>query len=209
MIICGIDPGVTGALSFYDTETGEPVDFADMPLTVGIGGRKVVDGRTLAVILGEKRPGHVFIEKVWSRPTDGVVAAFAFGMSYGIVLGVISALGIPYTEITPEQWRRAALVPAGQGGKSAAKAYASARFTQLWPGKSASVQRVRDAGRIDAALIAHAGALLTGRVSEVMTGALDARHRPTSVLGDAQSPVQGGAGTPPGEPPGQKNGPRG
>lgn len=203
--VCGIDPGVSGALAFYDTETREPVALYDMPLASWVGGRNIPDAAAIAQILEAHAPQHVFVERVWVQPREGSVGAFTFGASYGIIIGVIAALKIPYSELLPQQWQRAVMMH----GKASDKNASRTRFAQLWPAAAASVGRVKDHGRADAALIAHAGAMLTLQASEAVQGASAAPRPRRPVSGDAPSPGQGGPGTPPEAPPGRTTSPRG
>lgn len=72
---------------------------------------------------------------------------FAFGKAYGTLRGVVAALGIPMTVVSPVTWKRALGVPAAKDG-------ARARASQLLPDAAAHWQRVKDHGRAEAALIA-------------------------------------------------------
>lgn len=204
-IVCGIDPGVSGALAFYDTEKKEPVALHDMPVMPWIGGRNIPDALAVAELLRQYSPvEHVFVEKVWVRPGEGAVGAFTFGVAYGAILGVLAAMKLPYTEVLPQQWQRAAMMAARKDSKMS-----RVRFTQLWPERAGSVSRVRDHGRADAALIAHAGVILTARAAEDVTGASVGLRPRTPSSGDAPSSGQEAPGNAPGAPPGRTNGPRG
>ncbi len=89
-----------------------------------------------------------------SSPQEGAVGAFAFGRSRGVIEGVMAALGLPVTFLTPSCWKRAVGIPPGKtGAKDAARSEAIRR----WPTKAALFARVRDDGRAEAALIAVAG----------------------------------------------------
>ncbi len=76
---------------------------------------------------------------------------FNFGRGYGQIEGVLAALEIPVTLVTPQVWKRSLSVPAD---KSASRA----RAAQLWPGLAGTFSRVRDDGRAEAALIGLYGA---------------------------------------------------
>jgi crossover junction endodeoxyribonuclease RuvC len=80
-------------------------------------------------------------------PRQSAYATGIFFQVYGQLLGILTALAIPYTVVPPVVWKRALMVPAG---KSAARARAS----QLLPAAAGYWARVKDDGRAEAALIA-------------------------------------------------------
>jgi len=90
------------------------------------------------------------IEKVGTLPRDGRVGAFSFGVGYGLWLGLLSGLYIPYMEITPQGWqsRMLAGLPRGPQVKASAVRAAKSLFPYIPIGVKA------DWGIADAALIA-------------------------------------------------------
>lgn len=46
------------------------------------------------------------IEKVHSMPGQGVSSSFKFGQNYGFLKGILTALSIPYEEVTPQRWMK-------------------------------------------------------------------------------------------------------
>jgi crossover junction endodeoxyribonuclease RuvC len=143
MRICGIDPGLGGALALF--EQGDLVEVVDMP-TFQLAKRREVDALSVSTRLRQWAPDHVFIELVGSRPGEGHVGAFSFGEGVGILRGVVAALQLPVTRVTPAQWKPALKVPAAKDG-------ARARASQLMPRAAVHWQRVKDDGRAEAALI--------------------------------------------------------
>jgi crossover junction endodeoxyribonuclease RuvC len=153
MILAGIDPGLSGAVAFLDAASGAVIDIVDMPvLALSRAGKnkREVDAHALARLIGAHRPGHTFIELVGAMPGQGVSSVFAFGKSFGIALGVIAALDVPYTLVAPVTWKRALGVPAAKDG-------ARARASQLMPGAVHHWPLVKHDGRAEAALIAYYG----------------------------------------------------
>lgn len=150
-MLVGIDPGASGAIAWL-SDHGHLIEARDLPVTK-------VNGRTQlmpAVLAGwllqlDRRPIHAFLERVATRPGEGAVGAFSFGRGYGQIEGVLAAIGVPVTLVTPQSWKRALQVPAD---KSAARLRAS----QLWPGLAGTFARVKDHGRAEAALIGLHGA---------------------------------------------------
>lgn len=96
----GIDPGKSGALS----SVGDINAAIKMPL-VG----KDIDCRAIRDFLIMTKPELVIIEKVGAMPGQGVTSMFNFGKSYGIVIGIVDAMEIPYQLATPQEWKKAVL----------------------------------------------------------------------------------------------------
>lgn len=166
MIVCGIDPGQTGALAIIHHD-GKTVELFDTPIitTTVIRNKKKYNhseySETEMASLFSKNPPileaistgtiHVFIEKVHSMPKQGVASTFNFGMGYGIWLGVLAALKIPSTRVTPQSWKHALMQ--GIADKDAARL----RAMQLYPQCTDQLKRKCDIGRADALLISHWG----------------------------------------------------
>lgn len=142
-ITIGVDPGQTGAIALLDPEG--LIDVFDMP---------TVDGRVSGVLLddleqwSDGRFGTVVIEDVHAMPKQGVSSTFKFGRSLGVVEGFFAGCRRPIVYVPPSRWKRDLLLGAD-------KETARARALQLWPLKSSLFGRKKDAGRAEAALIAH------------------------------------------------------
>jgi hypothetical protein len=120
MIYIGIDPGKSGSMAIVwpdgQPATGvcrfdaTPADQADWLLGFDL---------TQAVAV---------MEKVSSSPQMGVVSAFSFGKSQGFLIGLLTAMKIPYYEVTPQKWQRA-MGCMSKGDKNVTKHAAQ----KLWP----------------------------------------------------------------------------
>jgi crossover junction endodeoxyribonuclease RuvC len=146
-IICGIDPGLSGAICLLDTEG--TIGINDIPvhaLTRGGKNKREVDPHRLATLLSGTI-GHAFIEQVASMPGMGVSGAFVFGKTFGIIIGVLATHGVPMTFVSPVKWKKALQVPASKDG-------ARARASQLLPYAADQWPLVKHDGRAEAALIA-------------------------------------------------------
>lgn len=110
MIVLGIDPGLGGGLALLEDIERSVVllDLADMPIVERGKGRDV-DGRELATLCREWKPGLVVLEAVHAMPKQGVSSTFSFGRGVGIVVGVLSSLGIPFLEVGPQTWQKSVL----------------------------------------------------------------------------------------------------
>jgi crossover junction endodeoxyribonuclease RuvC len=151
--ICGIDPGLSGALAIIGEQGVLLVE--DMPVHQLRIGKKVkveLDLSTLRCFLAAETIDHVMMERVASRPDQGVASMFKFGFGAGAVYGLVVGLQLPCTFILPRAWQRSA----GCGPSPDA---ARQRAAQLYPGIADKLSRKRDAGRADAILIARSGLL--------------------------------------------------
>lgn len=148
--IIGIDPGNKGAIAIIKS-TGELVEVWDMPtLEIKVG--KATKTRISAEMLAhEVRQWegirHAYIEAVSSSPQMGVSSAFAFGEGFGVVKGVLAALGIPVTLVPPAKWKR-------DMGLNTSKDGSRAKAIAKWPSHAGEFKRAKDDGRAESALIA-------------------------------------------------------
>lgn len=148
MVTVGIDPGISGAIAIiYGKDEGRKLE--DMPVMAGTGKRQTVNGSALARLMPLGNDVTCYLEQVAAMPGQGVSSMFSFGTSYGIVLGVMAAFGIPVVLVTPQAWKKHFNLI----GKD--KDMARALAQRLYP--SASLGRKKDIGRADALLIARYG----------------------------------------------------
>lgn len=100
-IFIGIDPGLTGGIGGVDRE-GEAVFAVDLPVIA-----KNVDGAALVELLKAYHGALVVVEGQQAFPRQGAASGFRTGVNYGIILGALSAAGIPYAVEPPQRWLRA------------------------------------------------------------------------------------------------------
>lgn len=147
----GIDPGISGAIAIIHDHGG--VTFHDMPTVTKLNGKgNQVDAATLANVLREYAVADIaYLEQVGAMPGQGVTSMFSFGDSFGVIRGILAAVGIPYCLVRPQKWKKRA----GLSGrdKDAARAVAM----NLYPSASSGLSRKKDVGRADALLLAHYG----------------------------------------------------
>lgn len=127
-MIIGIDPGCTGAIVVM-SEGMNYVAHLNMP-TIKVGTKSRVNGAAIAAFFREsvgEFPAHAFLEQVGAMPGQGVSSMFTFGHAAGVVEGLLQGLGIPYTLVTPQAWKKRA----GLIGKD--KDAARSRAIQLYP----------------------------------------------------------------------------
>jgi crossover junction endodeoxyribonuclease RuvC len=135
--ILGIDPGVTGAIAMVSPM----VEVWDMPETA----------LQLALLLDTFDPAttRAYVEQVHSMPKQGVASTFKFGMDYGMLLGILAAMKIPYILVPPSKWKPA------MGLRGAEKVESRRKAQELFP--TAPLSRVKDHGRAEALLLAEWG----------------------------------------------------
>jgi len=109
--IIGIDPGVSGAVGIL-TEGGRFIEVFDMPTVLAnkSSARRMVSAYELAnlvrgAMLNAPSGVVAITENVNAMPEQGVASVFAFGKSYGIMLGVLAALGISLHVVSPAKWK--------------------------------------------------------------------------------------------------------
>ena len=142
MLIVGIDPGMRGAVALiYDDDS---VFIEDMPI---LG--KEVNGAALVVTLKEFTPDHAWLESVNSFGM-GRQSAFNFGQGVGVIKGVLAALNIPYTLVTPATWKKHFKLGRNKDASRAAA-------IRLYPKSAEMFKLKKHEGRAEATLIAAYG----------------------------------------------------
>lgn len=137
--IIGIDPGATGAIAWLSPIVGLSPVVTDMP----------ANPRDVFEELAHREDGDLaIIEKAQPMPKQGVVSTFTIGRNYGVVIGVLAALGIPYREVAPGTWKRAM-------GLDSDKEKSRSLARSLWP--EAPLGRKKDHNRAEALLLAEWG----------------------------------------------------
>ena len=146
--IIGIDPGASGALVVIEGHM--PIEWIYMPV-MKVGKANRVNAAAVADFISKSKVDHAYIEQVGAMPGQGVTSMFNFGHSVGTVIGVLAALNIPITLVTPQKWKKAA------GLIGTDKDAARSRAILLWPRWSDLERKVRGQAYADAALIAWYG----------------------------------------------------
>lgn len=151
----GIDPGKTGAIAVIE---GTRAAVHDVPVfgSRSRPGELNPDGMIVALRLLE--PHHVYIETQQAMPRQGVSSTFATGYGYGLWVGIITTLGLPWTAVRPAVWKRAMLAGLDKTDKTVSRIAAC----RLFPHLSGELARVSDHGRAEALLIAAYGQRIGG-----------------------------------------------
>lgn len=152
MIVAGIDPGKTGALSvLYENNI---VRSFDVPLTKLKGKEKpawsqwATEWATALDMLG---PDMIVIEDVSSRPSQGVTGVFSFGRTLGFAHALAASAKVPIHFVTPTVWK------GKLGLLNSDKSASREKARTLFPASAHAFDRVKDDGRAEATLLAYYG----------------------------------------------------
>lgn len=148
-MICGIDPGLSGALAFFDADHGV-LDIIDMPvvaITRNGKAKRELNAPMVSALIRARKFDRAVLERVGPMKGQGVSSMYQFGRGVGTIEGVLAALQIPVDYVTPQTWQKAVNMRAGKDG-------ARARAAEIFPAYAHLFARAKDDGRADAALIA-------------------------------------------------------
>jgi Holliday junction resolvasome RuvABC endonuclease subunit len=146
MRVCGIDPGLTGGITFIQ---GDEVSAHRTPV-VTVKKKKILNLVRIVDYLKLFEPDMVYIEKQQSMPRQGVASTFKTGLNYGLYLGLFVALDLKYTEVRAAKWKKDLNV-------SSDKDLARARASYLLPQASHCWELKCEDGVAESALIAYWG----------------------------------------------------
>ena len=111
MLIIGIDPGISGAMCFF--QNGEVKDVIDIPSMADgkknkrqINSQQVFNEISERIINISKKEIIVVIEQVSAMPGQGVTSMFNFGQSFGVLKGVCSAMQLSMYFVRPAKWKK-------------------------------------------------------------------------------------------------------
>ena len=151
MIIFGIDPGVSGAISILENK--KVIEIFDMPTMIdGKKNKKQVNGSQITNIIKEeinkKKEIIVVVEHVNAMPGQGVTSMFNFGQSFGVLKGICAALSLPIYFVRPTKWKKHFNLI--KTNKDASRT----KVIQIYPEISGKISRKKDSNKADAILIA-------------------------------------------------------
>ena len=153
MLIIGIDPGISGAICFF--ENGQVKEIINMPVMAdGKKNKRQINGpQTYNEILKRinnypKKDIIVVIEQVSAMPGQGVTSMFNFGQSFGVIKGICSAMQLSTYFIRPVKWKKYFGLIKSEKDASRTKAI------EIFPYISPNLSKKKDANKADAILIA-------------------------------------------------------
>ncbi len=153
MIIFGIDPGISGAISILENK--KVIEVFEMPTMIdGKKNKRQVNGSQLTNIIKEKLNENkekeiaVVVEHVNAMPGQGVTSMFNFGQSFGVIKGICSALSLPIYFVRPTKWKK--YFNLIKTNKDASRT----KVIEIYPQISDKISRKKDSNKADAILIA-------------------------------------------------------
>lgn len=148
----GIDPGFTGGCAIVNSKF-ELVDAWQMP-TRKPKNVTEIDAHTLAHMIDKSGVATAYVEFVVSRPRQA--HQFRFGISTGVVHGVLETLGLTIHTIAAQRWKAGVGLAqrAVNEHTSVSKARSRALAAKIWPAQAHLFKRTTDDGVAEAALIA-------------------------------------------------------
>ena len=151
MIIIGIDPGISGAISILENK--KILEVYDTPTMIdGKKNKKQINSAQVTNIIKERlKDGKevlVVVEHVNAMPGQGVTSMFNFGQSFGVIKGICAALGLPIYFVRPSKWKKHFNLI--KTNKDASRT----KVIEAYPEISSKLHRKKDSNRADAILIA-------------------------------------------------------
>ena len=151
MIILGIDPGVSGAISVLENK--KVIEVFEMPTMIdGKKNKRQVNGSQVTNIfkdnLKENKETVVAVEHVNAMPGQGVTSMFNFGQSFGVIKGICAALSLPIYFVRPSKWKKHFNLI--KTNKDASRT----KVIEVYPKISSKLSRKKDSNKADAILIA-------------------------------------------------------
>ena len=153
MFIIGIDPGISGAICFFESDIIK--DVIEMPVMADgkknkrqINGPQIVNEIQKRIENIPKKNIFVVVENVSAMPGQGVTSMFNFGQSFGVIKGICSALKLPIYFVRPVKWKKYFNLIKTDKEASRSKAI------QIFPYISSKLSKKKDNNKADAILIA-------------------------------------------------------
>ena len=153
MLIIGIDPGISGAICFF--EDGQVKEIIDMPVMADgkknkrqINGPQVYNEILKRINKLQKKDIIVVMEQVSAMPGQGVTSMFNFGQSFGVLKGICSAMQLSMFFIRPAKWKKYF------GLIKTEKDASRTKVIEIFPYISSQLSRKKDSNKADAVLIA-------------------------------------------------------
>lgn len=149
MLVCGIDPGISGVISIIDCTTSLVRSYEAPTIVTTLKSknkktktnkkRTTIDAFKLADIFDNvyndfgKNLYDVYIEQIGLRPHQSAFSGITTGKNYGIYLGLLAAIGINVNIVTPKNWQDFAYknVDKSLEGKERSEAFVNKRFPKI------------------------------------------------------------------------------
>lgn len=143
-VVIGIDVGLTGGIAAI----GPTTCYADDLPVMGEKAKARINAAALADMIRKLNAEHAFIEYAWPHPDQGVSSVFRYGRAAGAIEAAVACVGIPYSLIVPQVWKKFF------GLKGPNKEMSRQLAIQTFASAADRLKRVKDHGRAEALLIA-------------------------------------------------------
>ena len=154
-LIIGVDGGNAGAIVVLQ---GKKIIFKTVMPVLAVGDSKnEYDCQVIIDILSQYPDATVILEKAHAMPLMGVASMFNFGKSFGMMIGILTALKMRYHIVHPKTWQKILFRDQSHSDTKKASRIVAQR---LFPKESfIPTQRSKKAhdGLTDATLIAYYG----------------------------------------------------
>ena len=153
MLIIGIDPGISGAICFFENDEVKEIIY--MPsMADGKKNKRQINGQQIFNEISSriknipKKEIRVVIEQVSAMPGQGVTSMFNFGQSFGVLKGICSAMQLSMHFVRPAKWKKY------YGLIKTEKDASRTKVIEIFPYISSQLSRKKDSNKADAILIA-------------------------------------------------------
>lgn len=153
--VIGIDGGISGAICVLQDD--KICELFTMPIRDSGNGRNEYDVEKLVEFFSSYKDATVILEKAQYTPQLGGISSFSFGKSYGLMIGLLTALKIRFHIVAAKSWQKEMFE-----GQSASNTKAASEIIarRLYPNESFTAtekSKKTHSGMTDAALIATYG----------------------------------------------------
>jgi hypothetical protein len=151
-MICGIDPGISGAIAIVGKDIVTILDMPTLEITVNGKKKRQIDLYALARFfdLHGTSIKKAVIEDPHASPGAGVVSMFNFGFSCGAAQAIVAAQFCPMQLVRPAIWKKAM-------GLTSDKDLSRRMASQMLPHYSHMWNLKKHDGRAEAVLLAKYG----------------------------------------------------
>jgi hypothetical protein len=162
MASAGIDPGKDGALVIIDGPSFAPEIHQFVTPTLGKGKREY-DLQGMRALLCSHALEHVWIERAQGMRrtvlgrTQGVSSTFSIGAGFGMWLGLLAGLRIPFDVVSSQVWQKAMFLGVSGSDTKAKAAIVAQRLHPHVPWTRTSRCTTFHEGLVDAFCIAEYG----------------------------------------------------
>ena len=151
MLIIGVDPEISGAISVLENK--KILEIHDTPTMIdGKKNKKQINGAQISNIIKKNiitnKEIVVVVEHVNAMPGQGVTSMFNFGQSFGVIKGICAALSLPIHFVRPTKWKKHFNLI--KTNKEASRT----KVIEIYPEISSKLSRKKDSNKADAILIA-------------------------------------------------------